>query len=158
MIPSDHYVRMYNEMFKMLEERGHAELQAYWRAIAKQQEAVLAPFIEKDGLKGMFEYWDRIRIEENCEAVLTLTDEYFEFLMLKCPSLTKAMDNDAGAFLYYCDHCAAWVKPVVEKFGYHNGYDIVSRTEPVCKSRIYKDKAKAEAYQAKAKLPAHPYD
>ena len=30
MLPSDHFVRMYNELFKMLEEKGHDALQAYW--------------------------------------------------------------------------------------------------------------------------------
>ena len=158
MLPSDHYVRMYNELFKMLEEKGHEELQSYWREISHLQESILAPYIMKDGLKGMYEYWDRIRIEENCEAELSLTDEYFEFRMLRCPSLSKAMDNDAGVCGLYCDHCAGWVKPLMEKFGYHCGYDMVSRTEPVCVMRVYKDKAMADAFEAKAKLAAHPYD
>ena len=35
MLPSDHFVRFYNELFKMLEERGHKELQAYWLEISR---------------------------------------------------------------------------------------------------------------------------
>ncbi len=157
MIPSDHYVRLYNELFKMLEERGHRELQSYWLEISRLQKTILGPFIEADGLAGMHAYWSHIREEENCEADLVLTDDYFEFKMLKCPSLTKAMDNDAGAFTYYCDHCAGWIKPVVESYGYFLAYDMISRTEPRCVLRVYKEREKAEAFLEQARLPARPY-
>ncbi|HUX20374.1 MAG TPA: hypothetical protein VMW69_03980 [Spirochaetia bacterium] len=157
MIPSDHYVRFYNELFKMLEERGHEELQGYWMEISRLQRTILGPFIEADGLAGMYTYWAHIREEENCEADLDLTEDYFEFKMLKCPSLSKAMDNDAGAFIYYCDHCAGWIKPVVEGYGYYVAYDMISRTEPRCILRVYKDKEKADEFLKTAQLPARPY-
>ena len=157
MLPSDHFVRMYNEMFKMLEEKGHAELQSYWMEIAKLQDTILGPYITKDGLKGMYDYWARINIEENCGAAMDLTEDYFEFAMTKCPSLSKVLDNDAQPSPLYCDHCAGWVKPVVEKYGYFYASDTVSHTQPVCVMRIYKDKAKADAFLATAKLPAKPY-
>ena len=157
MIPSDHFVRMYNELFKMLEEKGHDHLQKYWRRIASLQDTILGPYIEKDGLKGMYDYWEHIRIEENCDADLELTDDYFELKMNKCPSLSKALDNDAGAFELYCDHCAGWVQPVVEGRGYHYASDIISRTEPICVMRIFEDKEKAEEYKKSFVLPAKPY-
>jgi len=157
MIPSDHFVRMYNELFKMLEEKGHDHLQNYWRRIAILQDSILGPYIEKDGLKGMYDYWEHIRIEENCDADLELTEDYFEFRMNKCPSLSKVLDNDAGAFELYCDHCAGWVKPVVENHGYHYACDIISRTEPVCVMRIYIDRSGAEEYEKTLTLPAEPY-
>ncbi len=157
MLPSDQFVRMYNELFKMLEERGHAELQAYWLEISRLQETILGPYIHKDGLKGMYDYWNRIVVEENCEAELSLMEDYFEFKMLRCPSLSKAMDNDAGLCELYCDHCGGWVKPLVEKYGYHYAADMVSRTEPVCVMRIYRDREKARAFEREARLPARPY-
>ncbi len=157
MLPSDHFVRMYNELFKMLEERGHSQLQEYWLEISDLQESILGPYIDKAGLAGMYEYWEHIRIEENCDATLTLTDEYFEFLMHACPSLRKAMDNDAGAFPLYCDHCAGWIKPLMEKRGYFCVYDIISRTEPRCVMRIYKDRELARKYAQGVKLLAEPY-
>ena len=157
MIPSDHFVRMYNELFKMLEEKGHSHLQRYWKRIASLQETILGPFIERDGLKGMYDYWEHIRIEENCDADLVLTDDYFELRMNECPSLSKVLDNDAGPFKLYCDHCAGWVKPVITKHGYHYASDIISRTEPVCVMRVYKDKMKADEYEKTLDLPAEPY-
>ena len=42
---------------------------------------------------------------------LVLTDDYFEFRMARCPSLSKVLDNDASASPLYCDHCAAWIEP-----------------------------------------------
>ena len=157
MIPSDHFVRMYNELFKMLEEKGHDHLQRYWMRISELQETILGPYIDHDGLKGMYDYWEHIRIEENCDADLKVNEEYFEFRMNKCPSLSKVLDNDAGAFELYCDHCAGWVIPVMERHGYYYAGDIISRTKPECLFRVYKDKQKAAEFLKSAKIPEKPY-
>jgi len=77
--------------------------------------------------------------------------------MLRCPSLSKALDNDGGACPYYCDHCAGWIYPVIEKYGYYPVTDIISRSEPVCLFRVFKDKAKAEVARREAQLLADPY-
>ena len=158
MIPSDHFVRFYNELFKMLGEMGPEHLRRYWLEVSKLQKTILGPCIEAEGLAGMYRYWDRIRREENCEADLELAEDYFEFRMRKCPSLTKAMDNDAGSYERYCDHCAGWIQPVVESYGYHLAYDMISRTEPRCTMRIYRDAAKAREFLSRARLPARPYE
>ena len=157
MLPSDHFVRMYNELFKMLEEMGHERLQQYWQEISRLQRSILGPHIEKDGLRGMYEYWEHIRIEENCEAELAVTDDYFEFKMLKCPSLSKILDNDAGACALYCDHCAGWVEPVMRHYGYTLVYDMISRTEPRCVMRVYRDAQRAREFASRVRLPARPY-
>ena len=157
MLSSDHYVRMYNELFKMLEEKGHDHLQRYWRTISELQDTIVGPYIDRAGFQGMYDYWDRIRIEENCEAELRVTDDYFEFKMITCPSLSKAMDNDAGVCPLYCDHCAGWVEPVMERHGYILVPDMISRTEPRCVLRVYKDPKKAKEYADQATLLAQPY-
>ncbi len=157
MLPSDHFVRFYNELFKMLEEKGHGELQKYWMEISRLQESIVGPYIERDGLKGMYDYWDHIRIEENCDADLTLTDDYFEFRMNRCPSLSKVLDNDAGVFEFYCDHCAGWIMPLMKKYGYYMACDMISRTVPKCVMRIYREEEKADEFMKKARLPAEPY-
>lgn len=149
---------MYNELFKMLEEKSHEELQNYWLAVSRLQDTILGRYIERSGLAGMYEYWEHIIEEENCEAEMDLTDEYFEFRMHVCPSLSKNLDNDAGPFTYYCDHCAGWIGPVVERYGYHLVYDMISRTEPKCTFRIYRDAEKAETFARTVRLRAQPYD
>jgi len=41
MIPSDHFVRFYNEVFKALEARDHECLVAYWHELGRLQSVEL---------------------------------------------------------------------------------------------------------------------
>lgn len=158
MIPSDHFVRYYNEVFKMLDERGHEHLVAYWRELGRLQTQELGERFRKGGLQACYDYWKVIKKEENCEAELTLTNECFEFCMHKCPSFSKVIDNDATASSLYCDHCMGWIEPVMKYAGLYAVMDIQSRTEPHCRFRVYTNKAKAEEFAAQACLVSHPYD
>ncbi len=135
MIPSDHFVRFYNEVFKFLDEENG--LQDYYREISEGQAFYCLDLFRTKGLQGMYEYWERIRIEENCDMTLNVTDEYFELIMHSCPSLSKIIDNDAGPSLKYCDHCPGWVIPLIEKAGYICEYNIIDRQLPQCQMRIY---------------------
>ncbi|MBO7147940.1 MAG: hypothetical protein J6W81_09370 [Lentisphaeria bacterium] len=135
MIPSDHFVRFYNEVFKFLDEKKG--LQDYYLEISKLQEFHCLELFRKKGLRGMYEYWDHIRIEENCDMTLNLTDEYMELIMNHCPSLSKVTDNDAGPCEKYCEHCPGWVVPLIEKAGYVVEYNLVDRKIPKCSIRIY---------------------
>jgi len=158
MIPSDHFVRYYNEVFKALLEKGSNHLVEYWRELGRLQSKELAEPFRKGGIKACYEYWTRIQREENCDATLTLTDDYFEFDMRCCPSLSKVLDNDASPCHYYCDHCMGWVEPVMKASGLYPVADMKSRTEPHCLIRVFEDKAKADAFAAQAKLLSRPYD
>ena len=55
MIPSDHFVRFYNEVFKALEELGHEHLVAYWRELGKLQVQELAARFREGGLAECYE-------------------------------------------------------------------------------------------------------
>jgi len=158
MIPSDHFVRFYNEVFKALDRRGREHLVAYWRELGRLQTIELAERFRAGGLKAAADYWRRIMKEENCDATLTETEDYFEFRMHRCPSLSKVLDNDAEPFELYCDHCMGWVQPVMEASGLYAVMDMESRAEPHCVFRVYKDRAKAAAYERQAKLPSRPYE
>ncbi len=157
MIPSDHFVRFYNEVFKALERRGHACLVRYWRELGRLQSRELAERFRAGGLRACRDYWKRILKEEACQGRLTLTDDYFEFRMDRCPSLAKVLDNDAAPSRHYCEHCAGWVEPVMQKAGLYAVSDMESLTEPHCVLRVYRDPALARAYARQACLPAHPY-
>ena len=157
MIPSDHFVRFYNEVFKALERKGHEHLVAYWRQLGRVQGRELTDKFRAGGLQACYDYWKRILKEEDCKGHLTLTDDYFEFRMDRCPSLAKVLDNDAAASELYCDHCAGWVEPVIKSAGMHVVCDMESRTEPHCVLRVYRDKSLASEYERQARLPSHPY-
>ena len=137
MIPSDQFVRFYNEVFKFLDHEGQEDLDAYYREVSQQQEMACLDLFRKDGLAGMKAYWDRIAIEENCDMSCELHPDRLEIRMHRCPSLTKAKDNDAGAFIRYCDHCPGWVIPLLEKAGFRCEFDIIDRTRPQCRINIY---------------------
>jgi hypothetical protein len=157
MIPSGHFVRFYNEVFKTLADRGHDDLVAYWRELGRLQTRVLAAALRSGGLVACRDYWARIVDEEDCQADLVLTDDYFELRMRRCPSLSKALDNDATPCRLYCDHCMGWVQPVMEAAGLYAASDIESRSEPHCVFRVYTDRDKAREFEEQAQLPAKPY-
>jgi hypothetical protein len=153
MIPSDHFTRFYNEVFKFLEQQGGSALDDYFLEISRNQEKHILQLIEEQGFAGMYRYWSVIRDEENCELDLGYDEEKFELRMHLCPSLTKAMDNDAEPFGRYCDHCAGWIGPIMDKTGYHLVYDVIDRSKPQCVLRVFKDRDKARAAEKDAALP-----
>ena len=119
MLPSDHFVRFYNEVFKFLETQGSGHLEKYWLEISRHQERHCLELFRTKGLQGMYDYWEHIRIEENCDMTLQVNDDCFYLKMNKCPSLSKVLDNDATASLRYCDHCPGWVGPMIRKSGHY---------------------------------------
>ena len=152
MIPSDHFTRFYNEVFKFLESQGEDHLERYFLEISKNQEKHILGLIEEKGFEGMLQYWSVIRDEENCELDLGYDDDKFELRMHLCPSLTKAKDNDAETWGRYCDHCAGWIGPIMDKTGYHLVYDVIDRNKPQCVMRIFKDPEKAKAAEMDVRL------
>jgi hypothetical protein len=155
-IPSDHFVRYYNEVFKALESQGLDHLAKYWADIGELQKRELVDAFRKDGLQACYDYWARILKEENCVGQLSLTPDYFELRMDRCPSLSKVLDNDASACGHYCDHCMGWVRPVMDDAGLYAVLDMESRTEPHCVLRVYTDRDKAQQFERQAKLPSLP--
>ncbi|MBR4654946.1 MAG: YhcH/YjgK/YiaL family protein [Kiritimatiellae bacterium] len=143
MMPSDQFVLFYNEIFKLLEKKGPGELRRYYDRVAERQEQFCLPLFRK-GLKGIHEYRERIRIEENCKSRNILADDYLEGGQLVCPSLSKALKSAAGACEHYCDHCPGWTLPVYAKAGFHCVYDIISRKEPECYMFITRNRDLAE--------------
>ena len=158
MIPSDHFVRYYNEVFKALDRLGREHLVNYWRELGRLQTIELAEKFSRGGIKAAYEYWTRIRDEENCEADIELTEDYVEFRMHNCPSLSKVLDNDAEPSPLYCDHCMGWVEPVMKASGLYAIMDMKSRTEPHCVFRVYEDQAKAAEFERQCELVSKPYD
>ena len=143
MIPSDHFVRFYNEVFKFLDEKNG--LQAYYEEISRHQELhCLQSFMEK-GLEGMEEYWGNIRVEENCVCSSRIEDGVRYSHMQKCPSLTKVLDNDAEPCAKYCLHCPGWVGPLMTKCGFYYIKYLRALDRPECYSVFSEYREKVEA-------------
>lgn len=154
MIPSDHFIRFYNEVFKFLADQSDNAIEDYWLTISKHQELHVLDLFREKGFEGMKQYWDHIIEEENLEGRTAVFPDHFECELKHCKSLAKAMDNDAGLMPRYCDHCAAWIGPIMHKLGYYLVYDIISPVEPTCIFKVFRNKIDAEKALKQAILPA----
>jgi len=155
MIPSDHFVRFYNEVFKFLDHAEPGALEEFWQEIGRHQERHCLEIFQSQGLQGMYDYWEHIRIEENCDLKMSLFADHVEMDMQKCPSLKKAKDNDAACFERYCDHCPGWIGHVLTAAGYWMVYDLIDRNKPQCRNYIYKNRADAERKQQELTQQGH---
>ena len=143
MIPSDHFVRFYNEVFKYIASKGDGELRRYYSRVSENQEAHCLSLFREKGLDGMYEYWERIRIEENCDMEHAVEDGCYRFHFSGCPSLGKVLDSDAAPCPEYCNHCPGWILPIMTKVGAYAVYNIIDRKKPCCEMFVYFDRAKA---------------
>ena len=143
MIPSDHFVRFYNEVFKFLDEKG--ELDEYFARIAKNQEFFCLQQFKEGGLQGVYEYYLKIRHEENCQMDIIFEDNELIMKMTRCPSLSKAIDNDAGVCSKYCQHCLGWTQRIYDLAGLYQIFDLGDWDDPTCCEWIFDDLSKAQA-------------
>ena len=143
MIPSDHFVRFYNEVFKFLDERN--ALEPYYLEIGRHQEMHHLDDFRRKGLRGVHEYYKRIRIEENCELEIDAEPDRIVFRMIKCPSLSKVLDSDAAPCARYCDHCAGWSVPLYTDSGLFYVENTISRTDPRCTWMVTESREVAQA-------------
>ena len=159
MIPSDHFVRFYNEIFKYLRKQGPEAVAEYYRTISRHQETHCLKLFTEKGIPGMKEYWDKIYKEENCDGeVLECSETVYRKSMNRCPSLSKVLDNDAGASEIYCRHCPGWVLPLMSAAGFYCIYDLVGLDIPRCQMSVFKNLEDAKKYRERVlkRHPGHP--
>ena len=137
MIPSDQFVRFYNEVFKKLDQFGG--LEAYFLEISRHQEMHCLKEFQEHGLKGVYNYYVNILREENCDLDMDFRDGGLRLMMTRCPSLSKAIDNDAGPSPKYCDHCPGWAMPLYRRAGLFEVYDLMGHENPQCCAWIFDD-------------------
>ena len=130
MIPSDHFVRFYNEVFKFLDERDG--LQPYYGEISRHQELHCLEQFRSKGLQGVYEYYRKIRVEENCVLDITMEKDRMVSSMEVCPSLSKVLDCDAKPCVKYCEHCAGWSMPLYTKCGIYYVQNMIDLRKPAC--------------------------
>ena len=143
MIPSDHFVRFYNEVFKFLDEQGG--LQDYYEEISRHQDNHCLVLFKEKGLRGVYEYYQRIYKEENCQGPLVLNEHEVILGMDRCPSLSKAIDNDAGACPKYCLHCPGWTSRIYRLAGLYQIFDLMELDKARCCEWIYDELSLAQA-------------
>lgn len=144
MIPSDHFIRFYNEIFKYLQKQGPEAVAEYYRTISRHSETHCLKLFTEKGIPDMVEYWNSIRKEENCDGeILEYSDTVYRSCMNCCPTLSKTVENDAGASEICCRHCLGWVLPLFTKCGFYCVYDLVGLDIPRCQMSVFKNRADA---------------
>lgn len=73
-----------------------------------------------------------------------VTENCYHFEFFSCPSLSKAVDNDAGPCPKYCNHCPGWILPLMTKAGVFSVYNLIDRKQPRCEMFVYLTKTEAE--------------
>ena len=105
----------------MTKEGGQALLENYWvEAISEDSQRHAGELIGREGFEGMKKYWGHTLAEESPERGYAM-----EFLENRawaqfhdCPSRGFLIRNDIQFSKDYCDHCIAWIRPVMEKSGF----------------------------------------
>ena len=158
MIPSDHFVKFYSEVFKYLQKQGKAAVDEYYTTIAEHQKTHCLKLFQEKGIEGMKEYWDHIIIEENCDADSFIQNKSYTFYMNGCPSLGKVLDNDGGVCDIYCDHCPGWILSVMSACNHYCVYDMIASDIPRCMLKVFEKLEDAKKYleTAKNRHPGHP--
>ena len=148
MIPSDHFVRFYNEVFKFLDR--HNGLEGFYLEISRHQERHCLDLFSRKGIAGMREYWAVIAKEENIinrkKGIVTETKLLGSGGNI-CPSLSKNLDNDAGLCEKYCLHCPGWVIPIFTKTGFYCVYDLMDLRKPSCSMNVFAFRKEAEEFK-----------
>ena len=148
MISCTDFIPAYNEMFKYLHNRyGHEAVLKLWDTWFDPNSKTypLIQYVERDGLKGAWDYWTMISKEEACTSTrrINLKKGWSNSTMHYCPSKGRLLQQQEALgiepYKHYCDHCnyyrAALKKAGLEWIRDHSHVDKAS-----CSSIIYDPK------------------
>lgn len=143
MISCTEFIWVYNELFRFLEQRdGEAKVVEFWQGIAENFLDNLRAAIARDGLEGMYQYWNHTLTEEGGRHHLSLYDDMFVIDMHECPSAKLVHQSGrVEPYAKYCEHCRVLYPPLIEAFGYEVDYTIISCEKGQCRLTVRKPPA-----------------
>ena len=151
MISANEFILVYNEVFRELDNRfgpeGTADL---WKYFSDNFCQKLEGHVKKDGLKGMYDYWNGTLGEEGGRYTITQRDDEFIIDMHYCPSVGKLLNTHVEPYHNYCGHCPALYKPVIERYGFLVDYYIIDPKKGAC--RIHVRTSEAPGYNGGDKV------
>ena len=122
MIGTYDFCAHYEWTFAWLEAAGGEQLlQEYWTdAIGEDSQRHAAELIQGQGFEGMMKYWGHTLAEESPEKGyhMTQSPSMVRCDMHDCPSKGFLIKNNLQQYKDYCNHCIAWIRPVVERAGF----------------------------------------
>ncbi len=139
MISCTEFILAYNELFNFLYEQGGlAALHNFWRTISDQYLTNLDQLVREKGIAGMEEYWGRTLEEEAAGYEITASENRFTIQMHRCPSVGLLNSSNVEKCPYYCDHCAALYRPIMERAGFAYQIEDLDRDRGSCRLVIEK--------------------
>lgn len=144
MISCTEFILAYNELFNFLYEQGGlAALHDFWRIISDQYLTNLDQLVQEKGIAGMVEYWGRTLEEETAGYEITASENRFTLQMHRCPSVGLLNSSNVEKCPYYCDHCDALYRPIMEREGFSYKIEYLDRNRGSCRLLIKKLKTEA---------------
>lgn len=148
MISCAEFIPSYSELFTFLENKyGKQAVRTYWDYLFKPGEGTipLVKFVEKDGLRGCWNYWTGTLNEEASDCTMYLDEKkgYFLVDMHHCPSKGRLLKlkEEVGTEPYpdYCFHCDLY-RQSIEPFGYKYQFNCLGIDRANCSILVYDPK------------------
>lgn len=145
MISCTEFIPSYSELFTYLEDKhGRAEVDRFWKYLFEPdgKGIPLISFIERDGIKGCWNYWKGTLNEEAADFTMYLNEKrgFFYNVMHHCPSKGRLLElkDEIGIEPYhdYCLHCDSY-RAAAEKCGLKYIYNFDGTDHAACSMLIY---------------------
>jgi hypothetical protein len=145
MISCTEFIPAYSELFKYLEKAGgKGAVVKFWEYLSDNFLNNLRGLVEKNGIRGCWEYWNHTLNEEAADFTMELDEEAGEFkiTMHHCPSMGRLLKIEhIEPYQYYCEHCDTLYRRVLEPLGYEYEIDLSQCDKATCVICVKKAKA-----------------
>jgi len=142
MIPCTDFIPAYSEMFKYLESRGGKEAVIdFWKYLSDSFLGNLREEVEKNGIRGCWNYWSHTLNEEAADFTMEVDDEeqVFRITMHHCPSMGRLLEmKHLEPYPDYCEHCDWLYRRVLEPLGYSYEIDMSQCHQAKCALEVRK--------------------
>ena len=146
MISCTEFIPAYSELFKYLESKGGKKaVVEFWEYLSDNFLTNLKSLVEKNGIRGCWEYWKHTLNEEAADFTMELDEEIGEFkiTMHHCPFMGRLLEcKHIEPYQYYCEHCDTLYRRVLEPLGYEYDIDLSQCHKATCTITVKKSKAK----------------
>jgi hypothetical protein len=136
MISCTEFIPAYSELFKYLHAKGgKAAVQDFWAYLSDHFLTNLKDEVERNGLRGCWNYWSQTLNEEAADFSMTLDEDVGEFRidMHHCPSKGRLLElKHIEPYADYCEHCDALYRRVLEPLGFDYTLDMSQCDKAAC--------------------------
>jgi len=143
MISCTEFIPAYSELFKFIDRKsGRQAVYDYWNFLFQPEKSPLNRYLDKYGIRGCWEYWTVIHIEEACDATMVFNEKegYHISCMHSCPSRGRFLKLDyMEPFEEYCHHCDGYDWSL-NKHGLIQINDFRGTERACCRTFIYDPK------------------